>query len=71
MRRVKKVDVSDQLALHEQVAARPDPSASTLLPEGTPEVDHPPAKAAAPKCGTQRTVTIPGAVTPRLRQTLY
>ena len=46
-------------------------SFSALLPEGTPEVEHPPAKAAAPKCGTQRTVTIPGVVTPRLRQTLY
>ena len=44
--------------------------ASALLPEGTPEVEHPPAKATAPKCCTQRTVTIPGTVTPKLRQDL-
>jgi hypothetical protein len=45
--------------------------ASALLPEGTPEVEHPPSEATAPKCCTQRTVTIPGTVTPKLRQTLY
>ena len=44
---------------------------SALLPEGTPEVEHPPAKATAPKCCSQRTVTIPGTVVPKLRQTLY
>ena len=45
--------------------------ASALLPEGTPKVEHPPATATAPKCCAQRAVTIPGTVTPKLRQTLY
>lgn len=44
---------------------------SSRLPEGTPEVEHPPAKATAPKCRGQRTVTIPGTVTPKLGQPLY
>ncbi len=34
-------------------------------------VEHPPARATAPRCCTQRTVTIPGTVTPKLRQPLY
>ncbi len=44
---------------------------SALLSQGTPEVEHPPAKATAPRCCSQRTVTIPGTVTPKLRQPLY
>ena len=44
---------------------------SALLPDGTPEVEHPPAMVSAPTCCTQRTVTIPGTVTPKLRQTQY
>ena len=44
---------------------------SQLLPAGTPTVAAPPALATAPKCCTQRTVTVPGNVTPKIRQRLY
>jgi hypothetical protein len=41
------------------------------FPAGTPTVVNPPELATAPKCCTQRTVTIPGSVTPKIRQRLY
>ncbi|MGH9072435.1 MAG: hypothetical protein ACRDX8_15090, partial [Acidimicrobiales bacterium] len=37
---------------------------------GVPEVEHPPAAAAAPRICTQRTITIPGSVTPKFHQEL-
>lgn len=44
---------------------------SQMFPAGTPTVEEPPALETAPKCCTQRTVTIPGTVTPKIRQRLY
>ncbi|MDX6244516.1 MAG: hypothetical protein QOE76_2239 [Frankiales bacterium] len=44
---------------------------SQLFPAGTPEVESPPELATAPQCCTQRTVTIPGHVTAKIRQRLY
>lgn len=44
---------------------------SGYLPEGTPTVENPPAIETAPKCCTQRTVTVYGDVTPKIRQRLY
>ena len=44
---------------------------SLAYPAPTPTVAEPPALATAPKCCTQRTVTIPGNVTPKIRQRLY
>ncbi len=41
------------------------------FPVGTPTVENPPELTTAPKCCTQRTVTIPGSVTPKIRQRLY
>jgi len=44
---------------------------SQSFDEGAPTVDNPPAQAGRPKCCTQRTVTIPGTVTPKIRQRMY
>lgn len=44
---------------------------SQLFPEDLATVAEPPAPDTAPKCCTQRTVTIPGTVTPKVRQRLY
>lgn len=44
---------------------------SQMFDESTPAVDDPPTGADQPKCCTQRTVTIPGNVTPKIRQRLY
>jgi hypothetical protein len=41
------------------------------FPEGTPTVDNPPAIDTAPKCCKQRTITVHGDVTPKIRQRLY
>lgn len=44
---------------------------SQFLPEGTPRVENPPTGPGKPKACSQRTVTIPGDVTPKIRQILY
>lgn len=44
---------------------------SQMFDESTPTVNDPPTGVDKPKCCTQRTVTIPGNVTPKIRQRLY
>ena len=44
---------------------------SQMYDESTPRVQDPPTGPGIPKCCTQRTVTIPGDVTPKIRQRLY
>lgn len=44
---------------------------SQLFDSSTPVVVDPPTGVGQPKCCTQRTVTIPGNVTPKIRQRLY
>lgn len=44
---------------------------SQMYDAGTPTVENPPTGAGTPKCCTQRTVTVPGDVTPKIRQRLY
>jgi len=44
---------------------------SDHLPDGTPTVENPPAIETAPRCCTQRTITVHGDVTPKIRQRLY
>lgn len=44
---------------------------SQMFADPTPTVDDPPTGADKPKCCTQRTVTIPGNVTPKIRQRMY
>lgn len=42
-----------------------------MFPTGTPTVESPPELETAPRCCTQRTVTILGSVTPKVRQRPY
>jgi hypothetical protein len=44
---------------------------SQFLPAGTPTVENPPAAGTAPAACSQRTITVPGDVTPKIRQRLY
>ena len=44
---------------------------SQFLPPGTPKVENPPERATAPKACRQRTIGIPGDVTPKIRQRHY
>lgn len=44
---------------------------SQFLPAGTRTVENPPAAETAPAACSQRTITVPGDVTPKIRQRLY
>jgi len=44
---------------------------SQFLPAGTPDVEDPPAAGVAPVACSQRTITVPGDVSPKIRQRLY
>lgn len=44
---------------------------SQMFDDATPTVNDPPTGPDKPKCCTQRTITIPGNVTPKTRQRLY
>lgn len=44
---------------------------SQFLPAGTPAAENPPAADTAPAACSQRTITVPGDVTPKIRQRLY
>lgn len=44
---------------------------SQMFDASVPKVEAPPEKSTAPKCCQQRTVTLPGSVTAKIRQRLY
>lgn len=44
---------------------------SQMFDPSTPTVENPPSEPGKPKCCRQRSVTIPGYVTPKIRQRLY